>query len=283
MITSWRLGNKDYIINGPKPNFWRPPTDNDFGNNMPVRLYVWKEASENRLITDVRVSKRDNFIGIHIKVFYPSIDMEGEISYGIDGNGIILVTNSLDLQKSELPNLPKFGMSMALPKRFDNFTWYGRGPHESYSDRKSSAKIDLFSGKVSDQYHPYVRPQENGNKTDVRWATLRDQNGYGLMLSGYLSLKASHFTVDDYDTGVLIQDSGALKLHKESRHTIDMIEKNLVHLEIDHLQMGVGGEDSWGAQPMEEYQLKPRKYIYHFSMQLIEPSDEPSNIYKNSF
>ena len=103
------------------------------------------------------------------------------------------------------------------------------------------------------------------------------------MLSGYLSLKASHYTVNDYDTGVLIEDSGALKLHKENRHTIDMVEKNLVQLEIDHLQMGVGGEDSWGAQPMEEYQLKPRKYIYHFSMQLIEPSDEPSNIYKNSF
>ena len=283
VITSWRLGNKNYIINGPKPNFWRPPTDNDFGNNMPVRLYVWKEASENRLVTDVRVSKRDNFIGIHIKVFYPSIDVEGEISYGIDGNGIILVTNSLDLQKSELPNLPKFGMSMALPKRFDNFTWYGRGPHESYSDRKSSAKIDLFSGKVSDQYHPYIRPQENGNKTDVRWATFRDQNGYGLMLSGYLSLKASHYTADDYDTGFLIEDSGALKLHKASRHTIDMIEKNLVQLEIDHMQMGVGGEDSWGAQPMEEYQLKPRKYIYHFSMQLLEPTDKPRNIYKNSF
>ena len=103
------------------------------------------------------------------------------------------------------------------------------------------------------------------------------------MLSGYLSLKASHYTVNDYDTGVLIEDSGALKLHKENRHTIDMVEKNLVQLEIDHLQMGVGGENSWGSQPTEEYQLKPRKYIYHFSMQLIEPLDEPRNIYKNSF
>ena len=84
-------------------------------------------------------------------------------------------------------------------------------------------------------------------------------------------------------SSVLIEDSGVLKLHKENRHTIDMVEKNLVQLDIDHLQMGVGGEDSWGSQPMEEYQLKPKKYIYHFSMQLIEPSDEPRNIYKNSF
>ena len=141
----------------------------------------------------------------------------------------------------------------------------------------------MFSGKVADQYHPYVRPQENGNKTDVRWATLRDDNGYGLMLTGFLSLKASHFTNDDYDSGILIDDAGKPKQYKKSMHTIDMNEKNLIHIDIDQLQMGVGGEDSWGAQPLEEYQLTPKKYIYHFSMRFIEPSDEPISIYKNRF
>ena len=282
-IDSWKLGQKDYILAGPKPNFWRPPTDNDFGNNMPLRLSVWKEASKNQKIEDVQVTKRDNFIGVNVTIHYPDLDAKGETAYGIYGDGTVLVTNSLNLEGFKLPNLPKFGMNMVIPRQYDNFKWFGRGPHESYSDRKASTKIDVFSGKVADQYHPYVRPQENGNKTDVRWATLRDDNGYGLMLTGFLSLKASHFTNDDYDSGILIDDAGKPKQYKKSMHTIDMNEKNLIHIDIDQLQMGVGGEDSWGAQPLEEYQLTPKKYIYHFSMRLIEPSDEPISIYKNRF
>ena len=282
-IDSWKLGQKDYILAGPKPNFWRPPTDNDFGNNMPLRLSVWKEASKNQKIEDVQVTKRDNFIGVNVTIHYPDLDAKGETAYGIYGDGTVLVTNSLNLEGFKLPNLPKFGMNMVIPRQYDNFKWFGRGPHESYSDRKASTKIDVFSGKVADQYPPYVRPQENGNKTDVRWATLRDDNGYGLMLTGFLSLKASHFTNDDYDSGILIDDAGKPKQHKKSMHTVDMNEKNLIHIDIDQLQMGVGGEDSWGAQPLEEYQLTPKKYIYHFSMRIIEPSDEPISIYKNRF
>ena len=282
-LDSWKLGQKDYILTGPKPNFWRPPTDNDFGNNMPLRLSVWKEASKNQKIEDVQVTKRDNFIGVNVTIHYPDLDAKGETAYGIYGDGTVLVTNSLNLEGFKLPNLPKFGMNMVIPRQYDNFKWFGRGPHESYSDRKASTKIDVFSGKVTDQYHPYVRPQENGNKTDVRWATLRDDNGYGLMLTGFLSLKASHFTNDDYDSGILIDDAGKPKQHKKSMHTTDMNEKNLIHIDIDQLQMGVGGEDSWGAQPLEEYQLTPKKYIYHFSMRIIEPSDEPISIYKNRF
>tara|TARA_Y100001968_G_scaffold333480_1_gene396549 strand:+ start:2869 stop:6105 length:3237 start_codon:yes stop_codon:yes gene_type:complete len=282
-INSWTVKGKKYIVEGPKSNFWRPPTDNDFGNNMPERLAVWKEASDNQEIIDMEITKKDNFLGINVIVNYPSIDVAGKITYGIYGDGRVLITNSLDLQNLPLPNLPKFGMNMSLPKKYDNFSWFGRGPHESYSDRKSSARIDIFHGKVSDQYHPYVRPQENGNKTDVRWATLRDDKGYGIMLTGFLSLKVSHFTPRDYDSGISRDDSGHVRTYKKSMHTIDMIEKKLVHLDIDHLQMGVGGEDSWGAQPLDKYQLFPKHYIYHFSMRVLEPKDDPIHIYKNNF
>ena len=282
-IISWTVRGKKYILEGPKPNFWRNPTDNDFGNKMPERLAIWKVASENQEIIDVQIIKKESLLSLNVSVGYPSIDAIGEIAYGIYGDGKILVTHKLDLNELELPILPKFGMKMTMPKQYDNFMWFGRGPHESYSDRKSSAKIDVYHGKVSEQYHPYVRPQENGNKTDVRWATLRDDNGYGIMFTGFLSLNASHFISKDYDSGVSKDDSGNVKQYKKSMHTLDMVERNLVHLDIDHLQMGVGGEDSWGAQPLKEYQLTPKKYVYHFSMRILDPSDEPLNIYKNSF
>ena len=282
-ITSWTVEGKKYILNGPKSNFWRPPTDNDFGSKMPERLAIWKEASDNHEVIDIKISGKDNFLGINVKVNYSPMNVAGEIAYGIYGDGRILVTQSLDLNGLALPNLPKFGMTMSLPKKYDNFSWFGRGPHESYIDRKASAKIDIYHGKVSEQYHPYIRPQENGNKTDVRWATLRDDDGYGLMLMGFLSLNASHFNPSDYDSGILKDELGYLKTYKKSMHTIDMVKRNSIHLDIDHLQMGVGGEDSWGAQPLEQYQLLPKHYIYHFSLRVIEPNDDPINIYKNSF
>jgi len=194
-----------------------------------------------------------------------------------------LVTHKFDPGQKVLPNLPKIGMRMVIPKEFDDLTWFGNGPHESYWDRKASTRVDIFSGKVSEQYHPYVRPQENGNKTDVRWATLRNETGDGLMLTGFMSLNASHFVPEDYDDGFLEGSDGMIKARgdKKQTHTIDLKENDMIHLDIDHLQMGVGGEDSWGSQPMDQYQIEPKEYSYQFMIIPINSNDEPVEIYRD--
>jgi len=173
---------------------------------------------------------------------------------------------------------------MSIPKEYDNMTWFGRGPHENYIDRRSSAKVDIFSGKVFEQYHPYVRPQENGNKTDVRWATFTNEDGQGIMFSGFLSLNASHFKPENFDDGFDKDKAGILLVPtsiKKAMHTIDLVEEELIHLDIDHIQMGVAGEDSWGAQPLKKYRIEPKKYTYHFLMTPLNIKDDPIGIYKN--
>jgi beta-galactosidase len=175
---------------------------------------------------------------------------------------------------------------MQIPKEFDIMTWFGRGPHENYSDRKSSAKVDIYSGKVSDQNHPYIRPQESGNKTDVRWATFRNVAGDGLLVRGLLSLNASHYLQEDYDHGFGEIKSGAtgnIKTTKQQRHSIDMVGRDLINLDIDLIQMGLGGEDSWWAQPLEKYQIKPKNYDYSFTLMPIKSDENPVELNKNAF
>ena len=274
-------GNK-HIINCQIRNLWRKPTDNDYGNGMARISSGWKGASENQTISDIKMIKGDVFVGIRVSVEYPDIASSGEISYNSYGDGRIIVTHKFEPAREGLPNLPKFGMRMTIPKEYDDLTWFGNGPHESYLDRKASSRVDVFSGKVSEQYHPYVRPQENGNKTDVRWATLRNEMGHGIMITGLLSLNASHFVPEDYDDGFIIDRSdGNMKARrdKKSMHTTDLKESDIIHLDIDHLQMGVGGEDSWGAQPLAKYQIEPKNYSYQFMIIPLSAKDDPSKAY----
>jgi len=157
-----------------------------------------------------------------------------------------------------LPELPRFGTTMTLPAEFDSIAWYGRGPHESYWDRKTGAALGLYSGAVMEQYFPYIRPQENGNKTDVRWVALWNSRGTGLLAVGMpvLSVSAHHFTIDDFDEG----------LEKRNRHTYHLKPRDLVTLNLDWKQMGVGGDTSWGARTHPEYMLPVREYSYAFRL-----------------
>ena len=245
---------------------------------------MWKDATDHQIIDKIRVTIKDDLVGIQVSYEYPDIGSKGEIVYSIYGNGRILVNHSFEPNMPDLPNLPKFGVTMELPKEFNNLSWFGRGPHENYWDRQSSAKVDIYSGKVSEQYHPYVRPQENGNKTDVRWATLRNNRGDGIMVTGFLSLNASHFKPADFDHGFERSQNGTnddIKVSKKSMHTIDLVERDLVHLDIDHLQMGVGGEDSWWAQPLDKYQIQSKEHTYHFMMVPLDRQNDPIELYKN--
>jgi beta-galactosidase len=253
---------------------------------MPKRMAVWKHATDEAQVNEIKVDNYDTSVGIEVFYNFPSVESRGSILYVIYGDGRILVYNKFEIEKGTLPNIPKVGISMQIPKEFDAMTWFGRGPHENYLDRKSSAKVDIYSGKVSDQNHPYIRPQESGNKTDVRWATFRNVAGDGLLVRGLLSLNASHYLQEDYDHGFGDMKSGAtgnIKTTKQQRHSIDMVERDLINLDIDVIQMGLGGEDSWWAQPLEKYQIKPKNYDYSFTLMPIKSDENPVELNKNAF
>ena len=283
-LESWMYKGHDLLLTGPKPNFWRAPTDNDFGNRMPERMAVWKQATDEPKLKNIKVDIYSKGIGIEVFYEFPAIESTGSILYVIYGDSQILVHYKFDAGKADLPNIPKVGLSMQIPKEFDSMKWFGRGPHENYIDRKSSAKVDIYSGTVAEQYHPYIRPQESGNKTDVRWATFRNDEGDGLMVQGFLSMNASHFTLEDHDHGFGKLNSGAtgnIKTTKQQRHTINMVEQDLINLDLDLIQMGLGGEDSWWAQPLEKYQIMPESYDYFLKLIPISAKDDPIKLYRN--
>ena len=282
-LVSWKYSDIDLISTGPKPHFWRPPTDNDFGYQMPDRMAVWYEPS----IKNIQVNLQESSSQVVDIVFRVDYEKIGRVitNYSVNSAGRINVSQTIE-PDDNLPNLPRFGMVIELPIQFENMTWFGRGPHESYWDRKSGAKIDLYTGKVADQYHPYVRPQETGNKTDVRWATFTDDLGSGIMIRGdTLSINATHFRITDFDNGnaelATRSATSNIRTKKQHRHTIDMSPRKLINVHIDHKQMGVGGEDSWGSQPLPQYQLPAKQYSYSFTMVPIPENSNPVTISKS--
>jgi len=169
-------------------------------------------------------------------------------------------------------------MIMTLPVEFENIIWYGRGPHENYWDRKTGSPVGVYSGKVMDLFHPYIRPQENGNRTDVRWVALVNDKGIGLLAVGrpLLSISAHHFIDEDFDPG----------LEKWQRHTYHLKKRDLVTLKLDYKQMGVGGDTSWGdrARPHPEYRLPVKEYSYSFRLRpFSEKEGTPMSLSKQKF
>ncbi len=267
-IVSLVYENTELIKSGPIPNFWRAPTDNDFGSDMPRRLAIWRDSGKNR--TAIKISARQvdtNEIHCEIESIISAGFSKYFSSYRILGSGDIIVTNRFIPGKDSLPELPRFGQTMTIPEEFDNMAWFGRGPHESYWDRKTSAAVGLYSGKVKDQYHPYIRPQENGNKTDVRWVALTNDQGTGLLAVGMplLSISANQFLIDDFENGP----------EKEQRHPSDLKIREFITLNLDLKQMGVGGDTSWGerARPHPEYTLYAREYSYSYRLRPFSRKD----------
>ncbi len=256
------------------PNFWRAPIDNDFGNDLHKRCKDWRYASKNRLLKSID-SKMENGNAV-ITVDYQLNKDSNEkmadfnLKYTVYGDGRILVKSTFKKASEKLTETPRVGLLVVLNKNLDQISWYGRGPHESYWDRKSGAPIGLYSGKVADQYWPYIRPQENGNKTDVRWFKLLDKKrNYGFTIKGLPTVDFSvhHQVMEDFEslerTDGRHRDAETVK----NRHTTDVIPRDLTSLNIDYKQMGVGGDNSWGARPHPEYTLD--KMVYEFSFLIV--------------
>ncbi|MCP2597894.1 DUF4981 domain-containing protein, partial [Candidatus Aminicenantes bacterium AC-335-L06] len=262
VLESLKYKGREYIFKGPVPNFWRAPTDNDFGNGMQIRCRAWREAGKNRRIDRVeikQISPKETLV--FVEATLPAGNSKFLTTHRIYSSSHILITNKLIPGYPNLPEIPRIGMTIILPPEFDHINWFGRGPHETYWDRKTGARIGLYKGSIWEQYHPYIRPQENGNKTDVRWVALTTKDGYGLLAIGMPLLYASayHFLNEDFDEGVV----------KQNRHACELEKRNLTTFNIDYKQMGVGGDNSWGALPHPEYMLYPTK-IYEYSF-ILKP------------
>ncbi|PJJ09130.1 beta-galactosidase [Flavobacterium sp. 1] len=265
-ILKYNLKNgTTFFANFPTPYFWRAPTDNDFGNEMPKKLAIWKEASKNATVVSVNLDKNTTE-GLLIKVAYKlaEADVPFTVDYLIQNNGSIKVTAAIDLIGKDLPELPRFGMRAKLNGAFENLNYYGRGPWENYSDRNSASFIGEYSDKVMNQYaRNYIRPQESGYKTDVRWLTLKNANGQGLKIEGQqpIGFSALNISTEDLDPGK----------NKAQRHPSDLNlnSKEAVYLHIDYKQRGLGGDDSWGRPPHDPYRLLDKKYSYSYIISLV--------------
>ncbi len=271
-IGSLAFRGRIVLQHGPVPDFWRAPTDNDYGNEMPRISAVWREAGSRMKPSSVRAVRLDpGRIRIDVEALLPTVGSRWRTVYTVCGTGDIFVEAAFIPGRALLPEMPRVGMRLILPAELDTLTWFGRGPHENYSDRKTSAFVGLYDGAVADQLHPYIRPQETGYKTDVRWISLTDPaGGAGLFAAGAprICAGASRFLADDYEYG----------FSKSGRHTIDMKPRDLVVLNIDYGQRGLGGDTSWGALPHDAYRLQPKAYSYSFRLRAFDPETESPGI-----
>lgn len=273
-ITMLEYNGKNIIKEGLQANFWRGLTDNDVANGTPERCRTWKDAGKNARLDDLILQEKNESGNAVVSALYTLEEQASKmkVTYEIRPEGVIKVTNNFIPGDKELPEMPRLGMRMILLPEYEEMTWYGRGPHENYSDRKSSALVGIYSSKVWEQYHPYVRAQETGNKTDVRWVSLRNKDGEGIMISGsdLLNVSAWNFPQSDIEYR---------PFNVERHHGGSVTKQDMVWLNIDHLQMGVGGDNTWGAHVHSEYTITPHAWKYSFIIQPLKAGDEAGEKY----
>ena len=273
-ISSW-IRNNNVITTQPiRPNFWRPPTDNDLGNNMHKWAEIWQDASYNYASKLIKQPIKSNN-GITYKVNYilPNNEAHVEALFILGNGGSLNVDYSFTPNQKDLPNLPKLGMYLTLPNNFTDMSWYGKGPTESYWDRKTGQKIGLYSGKVEDQFERYPRPQETGNKSDVRWMQVSSE-GLSLKVTSNNLLNASVWPFAmkeiDFNSGDAGESASGL-VPVTKKHGADIKLGNTTQWNIDFLQMGVGGDTSWGQLVHPEYTISGNKtYKYSFTIKPLE-------------
>jgi beta-galactosidase len=288
-LESYLFKGRELIKKGPEPDFWRPLTDNDYGHNMDKELGVWKKAGERSVVLKTDINQ--NELGrVTVTFRYNILGSKNEkiadytTVYTVLGTSDIIIRNTFKKLNSKVPEIPRMGMQFQLPVEFSNLKWFGRGPHENYIDRCTSADVGLYESSVDDQYVPYIRPQENGYKTETRWLTLTDDNGSGIMVSGVpvFCFAALHNIHDDFESPGKISE-----YRKDAKtantHTINIKPRDLVNLNIDLNQMGVGGDNSWGAYTHPQYRLLADKYEYSFRIRPIAKDDDIVKLSKEKF
>jgi beta-galactosidase len=261
LLTQYKIDGKNYLEKGfsLRPNFWRGPTDNDMGANLQLRLKGWKNATDTLLLESLTQSVTNNLATVSAVYNLNKIPGKLYLTYTINGSGELRVKQRMQGNESDYHEMmPRFGMNWTLPQGFERIEYYGRGPIENYVDRKSASPVGLYKETVKDQFYGYIRPQETGNKTDIRWFKIMDDKGSGLFIQGkqLLSMSALHYFQNDLDDGDV----------KDQRHSGDLIPRKQTSLNIDDKQMGLGSINSWGALPLPQYRLPFGNYEYEFKV-----------------
>lgn len=266
LLSAYAVNGKDLLASPLTPNFWRAPTDNDNGNKMPERQDIWKQAGRDWTVKGITAQQAGpSDVRVRAELTLSAKDSKLLTVYEINASGNIFIEQEL-IPDRELPDLPRFGMQMQMPRAFANLAWYGRGPHESYWDRKTGAPVGLYREKVTEPQHLYVRPQEYGNKTDVRWMTLTDETGFGIKIIARVGAVPGRVASAPVFSGSAWPWS--MEDIEKARHPFELPPRDFVTVNIDAAQMGVGGDNSWGAKIHDEYTLPAKPYRWAF---VIEP------------
>ena len=276
-IMNWSF-EEEQITNHPlQPNFWRPPTDNDLGNGMQDWAKVWQEATEgSQAVLAREPHETDQGVSYKLNYALPGDIAKLDVAYTLTHGGELMVDYQFEPLMDSLPNLPRLGMTLMLGNDFTETAWYGRGPHETYWDRKTSGRIGIYEGKIADQFHRYSRPQETGNKTDLRWMRVASDN-VALTVSPaddhLLNGSVWPFSTSELDfvAGKDGGESASGLVPVTSKHGAHIQTGEVVQWNIDHLQMGVGGDTSWGRLVHEEYCIPVKAYRFRFVIKPNKP------------
>ncbi|HVO75982.1 MAG TPA: glycoside hydrolase family 2 TIM barrel-domain containing protein [Ignavibacteriaceae bacterium] len=267
-ILSYAFNGVKLLDAGPVPNFWRAPNSNDKGNGMHNRCATWRNAGKNRTLIDFTIKQiAAGRVEASANFSYPtSVKSFGNIIYDIYGDGNIVVTSTLVPGSPQLPEIPEVGMICMAPEGFNNVTWYGRGPFENYWDRKTGANVGVYKTVVDSMFVSYIRPQETGNRTDVRWLTLTNSSGNGLMVVAIPEMEANILQYTPWEL-------------EAKTHPYQLTKNSSTVLRLNYHQMGLGGDDSWGARPHPEFTLYSDKvYSYSFRLMPIAVSQDPMEL-----
>ena len=260
LISEYAYNGKSMLGEGGtlKPNFWRAPTDNDMGAGLQKKFKVWKNPQMNLKNIDVKKDKKANTVTIVTSFDMPEVQGQMDITYLVFANtGAVKVTEDFKATEgAKVSDMFRFGMLLQMPYSMEKSTYYGRGPIENYSDRKDCMRIAIYNDDADNQYFPYIRPQESGTKSDIRWWKQTDATGLGLQVKSCTPFYASalHFDTEELDDGD----------EKEQRHSFDLKKSKYTNLFLDAAHMGVGGENSWGAWPLEKYRVHYGNKTFNF-------------------
>ena len=251
LIEHYMYGSLKLISKGPKPYFWRSPTNNDRGAGLQNKLKIWKDAGDSFKVDNFKWDLNGNVLTIDVLGKIENVEADYNIQYKVYGNGDVVVNVDYKPTK-ENPMMFRFGMLMEVPVNLNKMVWFGRGPQPTCPG-KTAQRIGIFNSTVDQQWVDYCRPQENGNKTDVRWAAFTEPDSSGLLVVGMpnISLGAKRFTDAQMQS---------------SDYSFKMTKSDNILVNIDLKQMGVGGINSWGTLPLEEYRVPDGPYSYSFRL-----------------
>ncbi len=269
LVYSFRYLGVDLLQQAIRPHFWRAPVDNDFGNGMPERCSIWRYAGQHTTLKSLSIiSQSKELIEIECELALSDIGSMVLLNYSVNAAGELRIRSQMNLTGLDLPEIPRIGLQTFVARDMNHLSWYGRGPFENYVDRKAAAHMGRYQSSVGDQHHPFISPQENGNKEDVRWMKLNLPSGIGLQVKGkpQFSFTASYHSPES--------------LTREARGDVMSLRVagQNISLCLDHLQMGLGGTDSWLSKPLDQYMIFPDRYEFEIMIKGSHSKDESESI-----